>query len=330
MAAGYYSGRAGTVFPRDYNSRLAQGQSRQWAEGDRFVGEAGPTGQTAVRFTLQVPTPPGPPLPRSGIHHYLGLRTAGGLNIYSVAFTGPFLPATVVAFDMLPDAPPVIRSLVPLRWEWASLLPRVSLSFSPARPLNGSQAIVAADAAQVSLMDILSRIGHAVALVALDGTVLFINTLAREMLAGALNGGRLTAWRRQDQTHLGAALSTLRPGRLSPPVALRRPGGALPILARALPTSAALTGERAALLLFNDPIAPAPSAELNLNLLGLTPAEARIAAQVGRGLTFREAAQVVGVAESTARSTLKSVYSKLGIGKQSELAVIVARLEGFG
>ena len=104
----------------------------------------------------------------------------------------------------------------------------------------------------------------------------------------------------------------------------------MPILARALPTSAALTGERAALLLFNDPIAPAPSAELNLNLLGLTPAEARIAAQVGRGLTFREAAQVVGVAESTARSTMKAVYGKLGIGKQSELAVIVARLEGFG
>ena len=42
------------------------------------------------------------------------------------------------------------------------------------------------------------------------------------------------------------------------------------------------------------------------------------------------AAGKFGIAENTARSALKVVYEKLGIGKQSELAKIVARLEGAG
>ena len=67
-----------------------------------------------------------------------------------------------------------------------------------------------------------------------------------------------------------------------------------------------------------------------LQLLGLTPGEARVAAFVGGGRSVREAAQEFGIAESTARSVLKVAYQKLRIGKQSELAKIAARLEGAG
>ena len=325
-----YSGKAGVTFPRDYNTQAVPGFSRQWQEGSDYFAEGGAAERPMVRIAFQSPTLQDQSVIRSGVHHYVGQDGTEGQTIHSIAFTGRDYPASMIFYDVLPAATDLIRSLTPVRWIFATRTPHMAVTFGPPRPLLTSQTTLKADAAQISLMDLLSHIGHAVALVALDGRVLFINNLAREMLAGALNGGRLTAWRRQDQTHLGAALSALRPGHLSPPVALRRPGGALPILARALPTSAALTGEPAALLLFNDPIAPAPSAELTLNLLGLTPAEARIAAQVGRGLTFREAARIVGVTETTARSTMKAVYGKLMIGKQSELALIVARLEGFG
>lgn len=60
---------------------------------------------------------------------------------------------------------------------------------------------------------------------------------------------------------------------------------------------------------------------------GLTQAEVRLALGVGRGLTLRAAALELGVTENTARSTLKQVYDKLSVRKQSELARLVAGLE---
>jgi len=51
---------------------------------------------------------------------------------------------------------------------------------------------------------------------------------------------------------------------------------------------------------------------------------------VGSGLPVRDASRELGITESTARSALKVAYEKLRIGKQSELAKVVARLEGTG
>ena len=63
-----------------------------------------------------------------------------------------------------------------------------------------------------------------------------------------------------------------------------------------------------------------------LRLLGLTPAEARIAAAVGAGLPPREAARSLGLAESTVRSGLKVIFGKLGIRRQTELVKLVMHL----
>lgn len=67
-----------------------------------------------------------------------------------------------------------------------------------------------------------------------------------------------------------------------------------------------------------------------LQRLGLTPAEARIAALVGGGLSPSSAAQQLGSKQNTDRSALRVVYDKLEIQKQSELAMIVTRLDGLG
>lgn len=66
-----------------------------------------------------------------------------------------------------------------------------------------------------------------------------------------------------------------------------------------------------------------------LRSMGLTPAEARLAALMGKGLTARSAAQELRISEHTARSTLKQVYGKLGIRKQAELGHFIARVQ-FG
>lgn len=64
-----------------------------------------------------------------------------------------------------------------------------------------------------------------------------------------------------------------------------------------------------------------------LRSMGLTPAEARLAALMGKGLTARSAALELRISEHTARSTLKQVYGKLGIRKQAELGHFIARVQ---
>ena len=64
-----------------------------------------------------------------------------------------------------------------------------------------------------------------------------------------------------------------------------------------------------------------------LRALGLTPAESRLANVIGEGHSVRQAAQQLGISENTARSTLKIVYGKLGVRKQSELSRLITRLQ---
>jgi DNA-binding CsgD family transcriptional regulator/PAS domain-containing protein len=87
-----------------------------------------------------------------------------------------------------------------------------------------------------------------------------------------------------------------------------------------------LTRARAIGLLFEDtPDEPADPAFLR-DLLGLTLGEARIAALVGHGISPKLAAEKLGIAESTARTALKRVFSKTGVSRQSELAALLGRI----
>lgn len=62
------------------------------------------------------------------------------------------------------------------------------------------------------------------------------------------------------------------------------------------------------------------------DLLGLTLAEARVAALVGSGLPPRDASSRLGITEETARTALKRVFQKTGVSRQSELTRLLARL----
>jgi DNA-binding CsgD family transcriptional regulator len=84
------------------------------------------------------------------------------------------------------------------------------------------------------------------------------------------------------------------------PIAIERPGGGTP--------------------------RPAELTDL-LRAVGLTTAEARLAALIGTGKSAKAAALELNISENTARSALKQVYGKLGIRKQSELGHLVARLQ---
>ena len=73
-------------------------------------------------------------------------------------------------------------------------------------------------------------------------------------------------------------------------------------------------------------VSDTPDPALLRDLLGVTLAEARLAALVGSGATPRQAASQLGIAEETARSALKRVFAKTGVTRQSQLAGLLGRL----
>lgn len=334
MAEGFYSGRAGPIMHDNYNTRLVPGFSRQWRQGDVLHGEAGPNNTPVVDISLR-PALPQPATPLTvGVHHYLGERRDGDLNIYSVAYSGEFFPAADVEVKFRVEASPLLRSLQPVSFPYASCIPFAPLTFSPPRPISTSASEMAVETARMSLLDVLARLGRAAAIVRQDGRVLFLNGEAEALLSGAVREGRLRTWRHNEQRDLDRALAHALeqgPSSLAEPIALAKPGADAPILAQAMPVGRALVGELAALILFSDLAGRnATDPVTALELLGLTRSEARVAALVGEGKSLREAAEALAITENTARSALQLVYGKLMIGKQSELARIVARLDGFG
>lgn len=69
-----------------------------------------------------------------------------------------------------------------------------------------------------------------------------------------------------------------------------------------------------------DPEAETRPPDLLLRRLwNLSPAEAALALELGSGYTLAEAAGRLGIRDSTARSTLKSVFAKMGVSRQAEL-----------
>lgn len=72
---------------------------------------------------------------------------------------------------------------------------------------------------------------------------------------------------------------------------------------------------------------PSPEGELRRRY-ALTPAEARVALHVGRGMAPKVAATAIGSSWNTVRFQLRQIYAKTKTSGQSELARLVTRLEG--
>ena len=69
-----------------------------------------------------------------------------------------------------------------------------------------------------------------------------------------------------------------------------------------------------------------PSSDLVQSLFALAPAEARVAALIGSGLSPRQAAEKLGISEGNVRTTLKHVFTRVGVSRQSELALLLTKL----
>ncbi|WP_368904371.1 helix-turn-helix transcriptional regulator [Taklimakanibacter lacteus] len=72
-----------------------------------------------------------------------------------------------------------------------------------------------------------------------------------------------------------------------------------------------------------------PPIGLLQGLFDLTPAEARLAAALTRGLTLGTAATQQGVTIKTARSYLENIFRKTGTGQQSQLVALLGAAQPF-
>jgi DNA-binding CsgD family transcriptional regulator len=169
-----------------------------------------------------------------------------------------------------------------------------------------------------------------------DGEVIHMNSTARGMSDAEdglrLRDGRLVFSDGEDADKLAAAIREAMhpvPGETSRGYfRIARPSGARPHHAIVSPSVRGLDEDRpgALLLWITDPDQVlAPSSETLSVLLDLTPAEARISSALAAGESVRSYAEAAGITENTARSTLKSVFSKTSARSQADLVRLIAQ-----
>ncbi len=201
--------------------------------------------------------------------------------------------------------------------------------------------LINAESSQGALADVLARLGVGVFLLDAGGGVVFANAAAEQLEGEGLRvvNGRLTVREPSGQEALRQALARAGGDDVTlsaPPQRVLVPGPAEGgfLALHILPVRAA-PGESVERLLADvSAIAVVTSAQPNQppdpalvrDLFGLTLAEARIAALVGAGLAPRNASLTLGISEETARTTLKRVFAKIGVSRQSELTALLTRL----
>lgn len=233
----------------------------------------------------------------------------------------------------------LLARLRPKQLLWAGYIPDSSFNISSPYVL-GSSLRSARPGREAAYLALLGELGLGAVVVRKDRRSLYLNAVAQSLMGDGLVLEDGIAWPQDGalRNALAAAIDSMlvEGGARTPPapMALQRPSGRKPLIVQVFRLNAAATGmatEPAALLLITDPARGHKADPIrSLQLLGLTPAEARIAALVGSGLSPREAGEMAGNSEGTVRNTLKHVYDKLDIGRQSELARLVSRLESVG
>lgn len=213
------------------------------------------------------------------------------------------------------------------------------------KSLRLSIQLIDAEVSRIGLAEALTTLGVGVFVLDSLGRVIFYNQQAEAKLGDAIRieHDRLLLGSRAENTAFQNAITgTLRaepPDLLADPkpVVVQRaaPLRPLVIYPMSLKPGADVKEDfirRAkALAVVIEPKADEPAdPALVRDFLGLTLGEARVASLIGSGLAPKEASTKLGVAEETVRTVLKRVFAKTGVGRQAELATLLAKLSLAG
>lgn len=317
---------AASQLRRLYCRDVTTGTARTWRDDGLLHGVAEVDGVEWIRATVRSTGTLGRDM--SGVDTFFGVTDAGVIK-HVDSNLSDLNDAEVVSVEITDAAPQLFRAFRPTDFVFGLHGEQVNSIWSEPRAVGR-----AAGDATLLFLGLIEDTGRAAAIVREDGTLIAVNPSGEELLGedGPRVGETLLSSVAAEKEALCKALemSIARSGpRVSAPIALTRPGGRQ-LLAYVMPLEHGHHGGEAALVLLGDPRGPERrDAAQMLQLFGLTAAEARLGALVGVGLGAREAAEELKISEHTARSTLKTVYDKLGIKKQSELGHLVARLQHF-
>lgn len=181
----------------------------------------------------------------------------------------------------------------------------------------------------------ISRLSVATLVLDERGSVLQINPVAEEILARSdglkLVGGRLEATypsdNRELQRLIRSAFSPDAP-KNAEAMSVTRPSGlvSLGLVVESIPSLdwGEEKGQPAALVYIRDAVSKSLASEVvTKQLFNLTKAETALAMELTNGLSLEEAAEVLNIRRNTARAHLRSIFSKTGVRRQTELVRIL-------
>jgi DNA-binding CsgD family transcriptional regulator len=206
------------------------------------------------------------------------------------------------------------------------------------KSLRLSVRLLNAEVTNLGLGEALSRVGIGVFVLDSLGSVIFSNPAAQRLLGDALDLSqgrlRIRGVARNadlDQAVAHAIRATPSDVLADPKPILVQSGDRrlaiylLPVFQPAI-AEQFLTHTSAFVLVIEQKLEEPADPAIVRDLFGLTLGEARIAAIIGAGLTPKDAAERLGIAEDTARTVLKRVFSKVGVSRQSELTAMLAKM----
>lgn len=213
-----------------------------------------------------------------------------------------------------------------------ALLPHLRRALQIHNQLDRSESLGAMYAQAISRLSI--------ATIVLDesGKVLDQNLIAKEILATGdglkVVGGRLEASYPSDNRELQRlvrnAFARYGTGNVAVAEAMSvaRPSGqvSLGVVVEVVPSSewAEGKGQPAAVVYIRDAAGKSlASSTVAKQLFNLTPAETALALELTNGLSLEEAAEALGIRRNTARAHLRSIFSKTGVRRQTELVRIM-------
>jgi DNA-binding CsgD family transcriptional regulator len=183
------------------------------------------------------------------------------------------------------------------------------------------------------LLEAFGLVGSGAILLGEGGHVMSTNPAAEQLFGSgiALVNGRLVAADRASNTALQEMLLAMKSPRFA------RSGQRIAIARRSAPPLLAHSisidrlsiecGNAAGLLVLVDPLARRePTATVLQQVFNLTPAEARLASGLAKGLDLQEISELHGVSVGTLRVQLKAVFSKTQTKRQAQLVVLLAQL----
>ena len=176
------------------------------------------------------------------------------------------------------------------------------------------------------LSELLGLSSAAVFLLDRVGQVLYASPAANHLLTQlrmlSIRDGVLTARRKGEDREIRDALASLSPQHPDGTVCLRSREG-FPIILMDLRL---LASGRIAARLTDLTARPVPSFERLRHVLGLTPAESRVASAMLAGLGLSAIASKNGVEPETVRSQAKRIRAKAGAHSQNQLLSILAAM----